>query len=187
MTEEDILQAKDLPTFHGRDYKPGAAYDSKIVCDCAHDTRCDGSCLPWNDEWLQGHLYPHAMICFPNFDLVYGNCSLDRTMYENCAIQHPRDSYRTRIELEEQIDRGLLYKPEKTTICKKRKRFLLVEEIPLKKQFQCHPSIKKLGNAKEESSLVNKIPESRGKVYKPVLQNQLIAITPTTQGVMENV
>jgi hypothetical protein len=26
MAEEDILQAKDLPTFHGRDYKPGAAY-----------------------------------------------------------------------------------------------------------------------------------------------------------------
>jgi hypothetical protein len=23
MAEEDILQAKDLPTFHGRDYKPG--------------------------------------------------------------------------------------------------------------------------------------------------------------------
>jgi hypothetical protein len=29
MAEEDILQAKDLPTFHGRDYKPGVAYDSK--------------------------------------------------------------------------------------------------------------------------------------------------------------
>jgi hypothetical protein len=165
MAEEDILQAKDLPTFHGRDYKPGAAYDSKIVCDYAHDTRCDGSCLPLNDEWLQGDLYPHAMICFPNFDLVYGNCSLDRTMYENCAIQHPCDSYRMRIELEEQIGRGLLYKPEKTTIRKKRKRSL-VEEIPWKKQFQCHTSIKKLGNPKEESSSVNKIPESRGKVYK---------------------
>jgi hypothetical protein len=63
------------------------------------------------------------------------------------------------------MDRGLLYKPEKTTIRKKRKR-LLVEEIPRKKQFQCHTSIKKLGNTKEESSLVNKIPESRGKVYK---------------------
>jgi hypothetical protein len=77
MAEVDILQAKDLPTLDGRDYKPGAAYDSKIVCDYAHDTRCDGSCLPWNNEWLQGDLYPHAMICFPNFDLVYGNCSLD--------------------------------------------------------------------------------------------------------------
>jgi hypothetical protein len=97
MAEEDILQAKDLPTFHGRDYKPGAACNSKIVCDYAHETRCNGSCLPWNDEWLQGDLYPHAMICFPNFDLVYGNCSLDRTMCENCAIQHPRDSYRRRI------------------------------------------------------------------------------------------
>jgi hypothetical protein len=107
MAEEDILQAKYLPTFHGRDYKPGAAYDSKIVCDYAHDTRCDGSCLPWNDEWLQGDLYPHAMTCFPNFDLVYGNCSLDRTMYENCAIQHPHDSYITRIELEEHIGRRL--------------------------------------------------------------------------------
>jgi hypothetical protein len=127
--------------------------------------RCDGSCLPWNDEWLQGFLYPHAMICFPNFDLVYGNCSLDRTMYENCAIQHPRVSYRTRIELEEQIGRGLLYKPEKTTICKNRKRSL-VEEIPRKKQFQCRTSIKKLGNAKGESSSVNNIPESGGKVYK---------------------
>jgi hypothetical protein len=52
MAEEDNLQAKVLPTFHGRDYKPGAAYDSKIVCDYAHDTRCDGSCLPWNNEWL---------------------------------------------------------------------------------------------------------------------------------------
>jgi hypothetical protein len=144
MTEEDILQAKALPTFHGRDYKPGAAYDSKIVCDYAHDTRCDESCLPWNDEWLQG-------ICFLNFDLVYGNCNLDRTMYENCAIQHPRDSYRTRIELEEKNDRGLLYKPEKTTIRKNRKRFL-VKEIPWKKQFQCRTSMKKLGNAKEESS-----------------------------------
>jgi DNA-binding TFAR19-related protein (PDSD5 family) len=29
-------------------------------------------------------------------------------MYENCAIQHPRDSYRTRKELEEQIDRRLI-------------------------------------------------------------------------------
>jgi hypothetical protein len=166
MAEEDILQAKNLPTFHGRDYKPGAAYDLEIVCDYAHDTRFNGSCLPWNDEWLQGDLYPHAMICFPNFDLVYGDCSLHRTMYENCAIQHPPDSYRARIELEEQIDRRLLYKPEKTTIRKKRKSSL-VEEIPRKKQFQCHTLIKKLGNAKEESSLVNKIPESRGKDYKP--------------------
>jgi hypothetical protein len=165
MAEEDILQATDLPTFHGRDYKPGAAYDSKIVRDYAHDTRCNGSCLPWNNEWLQGGLYPHAMICFPNFDLVYGKCSLDRTMYENCANQHPRDSYRTRIELEEQIICALLYKPEKPTICKRRKRSL-VKEIPRKKQFQCHTSIKKLGNAKEKSSPVNKIPESRGKVYK---------------------
>jgi hypothetical protein len=81
-------------------------------------------------------------------------------------LRHPTPTYRTRIELEEQIGRGLLYKPEKTTICKKRKRSL-AEEIPRKKQFQCHASIKKLGNAKEESSSVNKIPESRGKVYKP--------------------
>jgi hypothetical protein len=87
-------------------------------------------------------------------------------MYEDCAIQHPRDSYRTRIELEEQIDRGLLYKPEKTTIRKKRKRSL-VEEIARKKQFQCHTLIKKLDNANEELLSVNKIPESRGKVYKP--------------------
>jgi hypothetical protein len=149
MAEADILQAKDLPTFHGRDYKPGAAYDSKMVCDYAHDTRCNGSCLPWNDQWLQGFLYPHAMICFPNFDLVYGNCSLDRTMYENCTIQHPRDSYRTRIELKEKIDRGLLYKPEKTTICKNRKRSL-VKEITRKKKCQCRTLIKKLGNAKQE-------------------------------------
>jgi hypothetical protein len=80
-------------------------------------------------------------------------------------IQHPRDSYRTRIELEEQIRRELLYKQETTTIRKKRKRSL-VEAIPRKKQFQCHTSIKKLDNPKEESSLVNKIPESREKVYK---------------------
>jgi hypothetical protein len=168
MAEEDVLPAKDLPTCHGRDYKPGAAYDSKIVCDYAHDTRCDGSPLAWNDEWLQGYLYLCAMICFPYFDLVYGNCSLDWTMYENCAIQHPRDSYRTRKKLEEQINRGLLYKPEKTTICKNRKRSL-VEEIPRKKQFQCRKSIKNLGNAKQESSSVNKMPESGRKLYKLVL------------------
>jgi hypothetical protein len=166
MAAEDVLQAKDLPTFHGREYNPGAAYESKIVCDNAHDTRCHGSCLAWNDEWRQGYLYPYAMICFPSFELVYGSCSLDRTMYENCAIQHPRESYRTRIELEEQIDRELLYKPEKTTICKNRKRSL-VEEIPQKKQFQCGKSIKNLGNAKQESLSVNKIPESGGKIYKP--------------------
>jgi hypothetical protein len=53
----------------------------------------------------------------------------------------------------------------RTSICKNRKRSL-VEEIPRKKQFQCRTSIKKLGNAKEESSSVNKIPESGGKVYK---------------------
>jgi hypothetical protein len=29
MAEEDVLQAKDLPTFHQREYNPGAAYDSK--------------------------------------------------------------------------------------------------------------------------------------------------------------
>jgi hypothetical protein len=63
----------------------------------------------------------------------------------------------------------------------------LVEEIPRKKQFQCRKSIKNLGNAKQESSTVNKIPESGGKVYKLVLQNQLFAITPTAQGVMKNV
>jgi hypothetical protein len=97
MAEEDVLPANDLPTFHGREYNPGAAYDSKMVCDSAHNTRCDGSCLAWNSEWLQGYLYPHAMIFFPCFDMIYGNYSLDRTMYENCAIQHPRDSYRTRI------------------------------------------------------------------------------------------
>jgi hypothetical protein len=42
----------------------------------------------------------------------------------------------------------------------------LVEEIPRKKQFQCRTSIKNLSNAKEEYSSVNKIPESRGKVYQ---------------------
>jgi hypothetical protein len=86
-------------------------------------------------------------------------------MSENCAIQHPRDSYRTRIELDEQLDCALLYKPKKTTIRKNRKRSL-VKEIPRKKQFQCHTSMKNLGNAKQESSSVNKIHESRGKVYK---------------------
>jgi hypothetical protein len=166
MAEEALPPANDLPTFHGREYNRGAAYDSKIVCDYAHDTRCDGSCLAWNNEWIQGDLCPHAMICSPSFDLDYGNCSLDRTMYANWAIQHPRDSYATRIELEEQIYRGLLYKPAKTTICKNRKRSL-IEEVPWKKQFECCTSIKNLGNAKEESSLVNKIPESQGNVYKP--------------------
>jgi hypothetical protein len=161
MAEEDVLPANDLPTFHGREYNPGAAHDSKIVCDSAHDTRCDRSCLAWDDEWLQGYLHPHAMIYFPSFDLVYGNCSLYRTMYENCASQHPGESYRKRLELEEQIYRGLLYKPEKTTIHKNRKRSL-VEEIPWKKHFQWCTSIKKLSNAKEESSPVNKIPKSGG-------------------------
>jgi hypothetical protein len=122
--------------------------------------------LAWNDEWLQGYLYPYAMICFPSYDLVYGNYSLDRTMYANCAIQHPHESYRKRLELEEQIYCGLLYKPEKTTILKNRKRSM-VQEIPRKKQFQCRTLIKKLGNAKEESSSVNKIPKSGGNVYKP--------------------
>jgi hypothetical protein len=166
MAEEDILPANDLPTFHGREYNPGAAYDSKIVCDSTHDTRCNGSCLAWNDKLFQGYLYPRALICFQTSDLVYGNCSLAWTMYGNCAIQHPCESYRTRIELEQQIYSGLLYKPEKTTICKNRKRSL-VKEIPRKKQFQCRTSIKNLSNAKEESSLVNKIPESGGNVYKP--------------------
>jgi hypothetical protein len=49
---------------------PISINDSKIVCDYVHDSRCDGSCLAWNDRWLQGYLYPHAMICFPSFDLV---------------------------------------------------------------------------------------------------------------------
>jgi hypothetical protein len=61
-------------------------------------------------------------------------------MYENCAIEHPRESYRTRIELEEQIGRGLQCKPEKTTIRKNRKSSL-VKETPRKKQFQCRTSV----------------------------------------------
>jgi hypothetical protein len=160
------MAGEDLPTFHEKRYNRGDAYDSKIVCDSAHDTRCDGSCLAWNDELLQGDLYRHAMMCFPSFDLVYGNCSLDRTMFESCALLHRRDSYRTRIELEEHICSGLLNKPEKTNIPKDRKRSL-VEEMPRKKQFQRRTSIMKLDNAKEESSSINKIPESRGNRYKP--------------------
>jgi hypothetical protein len=55
-TEKDISSANDLPEFHGKKYNPGAPEDSNIVCDYAHDIRCDGTCLTWNNKLLQRKL-----------------------------------------------------------------------------------------------------------------------------------
>jgi hypothetical protein len=62
-------------------YKPGAGAD--VICDFAHDTRCDGTCVLWNKNLLLEQLYPKEKICFPSFDNVYGNCNMKRTKFEN--------------------------------------------------------------------------------------------------------
>jgi hypothetical protein len=105
MTEEDVPSANDLPEFHGKRYNPGPAAASNMVCDYAYDTRCNITCLARNNELLQSKYYLFAKICFPTFDSVYGNCSLDHTMYEHSTVSNCRDSYNTRRELEEQVYR----------------------------------------------------------------------------------
>jgi hypothetical protein len=155
MTEEYVPSANDFPEFHGKQYNPGAAEDSRIVCDYAHDTRCDGTCL---NELLEKQLYPHKKICFPSFDSVYGNCSIERTMYENATVQNRRQAYNTRRDVEEQIYAGKVYKPMQSKVCPSKKRSM-VDEIPRKTQFQRLTTTKSKTDDKKES-LVNKIPES---------------------------
>jgi hypothetical protein len=90
MKEEDISSANDVPEFQR--YNPGSKVDSNIVCNYVLDTRCDRTCLAWNNELLQSKLYPYAKLCFPSFDPVYGNCSIQRTMYENSTPLNRDDS-----------------------------------------------------------------------------------------------
>jgi hypothetical protein len=165
MTEEYKPSANDYPEYHGKLYNPGAAEDSRIVCDYAHDTRCDGTCLTWTNELLGRELYPHQKICFPTFDWVYGNCSIERTMYENSTVNNRRQAYNTRKDVEDQIYAAKIHKPRPSKDCPSKKRSI-VDEIPRKTQFQRLTTTKSKTDDKKES-LVNKVPEYRGKRYNP--------------------
>jgi hypothetical protein len=85
--KEESSSVNKIPESGGKVYKPGAV--EPIICDYAHDTRCDGKCFIWKDKVLDKQLFPmEKKICFPSFDEVYGNCNIKRTNYENqCVIK----------------------------------------------------------------------------------------------------
>jgi hypothetical protein len=93
-------------------------------------------------------------------------------MYENSTLLNRRDTYNTRIEVEEQIYRGELHKPKKSNVRNDKKR-TLVDEIPPKKQFQRPITTNNLSDNKK-GSLVNKTPEYNGKRYKPGAGEEIV-------------
>ncbi len=79
----------EVPRIGSSLYSPGQSLGFPFVCDYAHEMECDGTCLRWTDDLLEAELFPLTKICFPSFDDAYGNCSLQRTHYENRHILNP--------------------------------------------------------------------------------------------------
>jgi hypothetical protein len=73
--------------FHGKKYIRAEGED--VICDYAHDSWCNGTCLPWDNNFLILQMYPEEKTCFPSFYELYGNCNLEHTRFENIFFMHP--------------------------------------------------------------------------------------------------
>jgi hypothetical protein len=87
--------------------------DDAVTLVDPHDVRCDGQCLLWNKQLLQGGIYPGDLkICFPTFDDTYGNCNLDRTDFENRTIVSPDAAFQRKGALAFRMLTTKVKKPE---------------------------------------------------------------------------
>jgi hypothetical protein len=100
-----------VPQYGATKYKPCEGDD--VICDYTHDTRCDGNCLTWRDDFLLAQLYPEEKICFPSFDEVYGNCSMRRTNIENFHNINPDQAKMKRAATAVKMSCGIYDTPEK--------------------------------------------------------------------------
>ena len=103
-----------VPTFGGKVYQPGQG--KPFVCDYSHQLECDGTCSPWSDDLLGQQIFPEERICFPSFDDVFGNCSIERTRYENRNVLLPDQAWKERGAKELKIRLEVLDKKEKKSI-----------------------------------------------------------------------
>ena len=46
--------------FHGKKYTPAEGED--VICDYAHDSQCNRTCLPWDNKFLILQMYPEEKI-----------------------------------------------------------------------------------------------------------------------------
>jgi hypothetical protein len=61
--KEESSSVNKIPASRGNVYKPGAV--EPIICNYAHDTRCDGKYLIWKDKFLDKQMFPMGKrICF---------------------------------------------------------------------------------------------------------------------------
>ncbi len=95
--------------FCGKKYIPAEGED--VICDYAHDSTCDGTCVPWDNNFLIPQMYPEEKICFPSFDEVYGNCNLKRTGFENMFRINPDRARRWQAKRGMEMSLELIDKP----------------------------------------------------------------------------
>jgi hypothetical protein len=137
-------------------YKPGAGAGADVICDFAHDTRCDGTCVPRNRNLLLEQLYPEEKICFPSFDDVYSNCNMKRTKFENMFRVSPDQATLMKAGHGVKMHLNLYVKPRKedSNLTNKKLTFLenrlstkLVQQCYDQNRFSCN-----------ESAFVSKVP-----------------------------
>ena len=144
-----------IPESREKVYKAGAV--EPIICDYAHDTRCDGKCLIWKDKFLDKQLFPmKKKICFPSFDEDYGNCNIERTNYENQCIIKEGSAEDTKANLGLKIFLNLEEKPvkqlkdgsnKKLSVLEHKSLMMLVEELYDEPYLSCN-----------EDNFISKVP-----------------------------
>jgi hypothetical protein len=119
-----------IPESRGKVYKAGAV--EPIICDYAHDKRCDGKCLIWKDKFLDKQLFPmEKKIWFPSFDEVYGNCNIERNKYENQCIINEDSAREVKANIGHKIILNLKEKPVKQLRDGRNKKLRLLEQRSL--------------------------------------------------------
>jgi hypothetical protein len=153
--KEESSSVKKIPESRGKVYKAGAV--EPIICDYAHNTRCDGKCLIWKDKFLDKQLFPmEKKIRFPSFDKVYGNCNIQRTNYENRFIINDGLAKDTKVKLGLKILLNLEEKPvkqlrdgsnKKLSLLEQRSLTMLVKQLCDEPYFSCN-----------EDNFISKVP-----------------------------
>jgi hypothetical protein len=153
--KEESSSVIKIAESRGKVYKPGAV--EPIICDYAHDTRCDGKCLIWKDKSLDKQLFPmEKKICFPSFDEVYGKCNIERTNYENQCIINEGSARKVKANLGLKIILNLKEKPvnqlpdgsnKKLSVLEQRSLTMLVEQLYDEPHLSCN-----------EDNFISKVP-----------------------------
>jgi hypothetical protein len=129
--KEESSSVNKIHESRGKVYKPGPV--EPIICDYAHNTRCDGKCLIWKGKVLDKQLFPmEKKICFPSFDEVYGNCNIERTNCENQCIINEDSARKVKANIGLKIILNLKEKPVKELPDGSNKKLSVLEQRSLR-------------------------------------------------------